>query len=178
MNDAADAADRLRGLIRDVPDFPKEGIVFKDITPILLDPDAVDLAVEAMAAPFRDLGIERVLGIESRGFLFGIPVARALSAGFGLVRKPGKLPYETISEDYELEYGTDTVEMHIDTIESGQRVLLVDDLIATGGTAAATAKLARKAGGEVVGASFLIELSFLGGAKAIGVEPVHSVLSF
>jgi adenine phosphoribosyltransferase len=149
--------------VRDIPDFPKPGILFRDITPLLLDPKAFHAAIEAMAEPFRERGVERVLAIESRGFLFGAPIAQLLGVGLGLVRKQGKLPYDTHEARYELEYGVDAVEMHVDAVAAGQRVLIVDDLIATGGTAAAAVQLARKAGAEVVGASFLIELGALGG---------------
>ena len=171
-------AAALRELIRDVPDFPKPGILFRDITPLLLDASAFRHAVEAMAAPLRDAGIDRVLGIESRGFLFGPGIAQQLGTGFGLVRKAGKLPYETLSHDYALEYGTDTVEMHVDTVSEGQRILLVDDLIATGGTAAAAIALARKGGARVVATSFLVELEALGGAAALGGVPVHAVIRY
>ena len=170
-------ADDLKRLVRDVPDFPKPGILFRDVTPLLLEPRALRAAVDAIAAPFRDAGIQRVLGVESRGFIFGAPVALALGAGFALVRKAGKLPYQTYAASYALEYGEDHVEMHVDAVARGQRVLIVDDLIATGGTAAAAVKLARMAGGEVIGASFLIELAALGGAKALDV-PCRAVLKY
>jgi adenine phosphoribosyltransferase len=170
-------ADNLRKLIRDVPDFPKDGILFRDVTPLLLDPEALSTAVDLVAAPYKDAGIDRVLGIESRGFILGAPIAMALGAGFGLVRKAGKLPFEKHAVSYELEYGTGTVELHTDTVEPGQRVLVVDDLIATGGTAGASVELARKAGGEVVACAFLIELTFLEGRKALDV-PCHSVLAY
>ena len=163
-------ADDLKRFVRDIPDFPKPGILFRDVTPLLLDPHALRAAVDAIAAPYRGAGVERVLGVESRGFIFGAPVALALGAGFALVRKAGKLPYETHSASYALEYGEDRVEMHTDAVARGQRVLVVDDLIATGGTAAAAVKLARVAGGEVVGASFLIELRALGGAQQLDVR--------
>jgi adenine phosphoribosyltransferase len=163
--------------IRDIPDFPKPGILFRDVTPLLLDPVAFGAAAEAMAAPFRALGVERVLCIESRGFLFGAPIALALGAGLGLVRKQGKLPYDTLQARYELEYGVDTVEMHVDAVGRGQRVLIVDDLIATGGTAAAAVQLARQAEAEVVGCTFLIELSALGGSARVDAR-CHSVLRF
>lgn len=171
-----DAAD-LKRLVRDIPDFPKPGILFRDVTPLLLDPRALDAAVRAIAAPFRGAGVERVLGVESRGFIFGAPVALALGAGFALVRKEGKLPFDTFAASYALEYGEDRVEMHVDAVAKGQRVLVVDDLIATGGTAAAAVKLARTAGGEVLGASFLIELAALGGRRALDV-PCHAVLEY
>jgi len=171
-------ADELRRYIRDVPDFPKAGIMFRDITPLLLEPAALEGAIQALTAPFRDQRVERVLGIESRGFILGAPVAQALGVGFGLVRKAGKLPYQTHGVTYDLEYGTDTVEMHVDTVEKGQGVLIVDDLLATGGTAAAAVKLARAAGGSVVGCSFLIELTELNGRSLLDVDPIHTVIRY
>jgi adenine phosphoribosyltransferase len=171
-------ADQLRRYIRDVPDFPKPGILFRDVTPLLLEPAALEGAIEALTAPFQNQRVDRVLGIESRGFLLGAPVALALGVGVGLVRKAGKLPYQTHRASYELEYGTDTVEMHVDTVEKGQRVLIVDDLIATGGTAAAAVELARAAGGNVIGCSFLIELSALDGRRLLDVEPIHTVIRY
>jgi len=170
-------AEALKQYIRNVPDFPKPGILFRDISPLLLDPKAVAAAAEAIAAPYRDQGIERVLGIESRGFLFGAPVAQALGAGLVLVRKPGKLPWNTHQVSYALEYGEDTVEMHTDAIEPGQRTLIVDDLIATGGTAQATLELALRSEAEVVGAAFLIELEALAGRTRLATE-VHAVLKY
>jgi adenine phosphoribosyltransferase len=171
-------AEALRRRIRDIPDFPKPGILFRDVTPLLLDAAALRAAVEAVAAPFRGARVDRVLGIESRGFLLGPPVALALGAGFGLVRKQGKLPYATHQVEYALEYGTDVVEMHVDAVEAGQRVLIVDDLIATGGTAAAAVALVRRAGGDVAGASFLIELAALGGRARLPNVEVHSVVVY
>ena len=168
----------LRRYVRDVPDFPKPGILFRDVTPLLGDREALPAAIEALAAPFRNDGIQQVLGIESRGFVLGAPVAVALGTGFTLVRKKGKLPYETRSVTYDLEYGTDTVEMHTDAVRPGQRVLIVDDLIATGGTAAAAVKLARDAGAEVVACAFLIELDFLAGRRNLGVERIHVVMNY
>ena len=168
----------LRRYVRDVPDFPKPGILFRDLTPLLGAREALPVAVEALANPFRKDGIDQVLGIESRGFVLGAPVALALNAGFTMVRKKGKLPYETRSVTYDLEYGTDTVEMHTDAISHGQRVILVDDLIATGGTAGAAIRLARDAGAHVVGAVFLIELTGLGGRKQLGLDRVHAVLAY
>lgn len=168
----------LRDYIRDVPDFPKPGILFRDLTPLLADPRALAAAIAELAAPFRDAGVERVIGIESRGFILGTPVALALGAGFVIVRKAGKLPWLTRQVTYDLEYGSDTIEMHVDAITPGQRVLVVDDLIATGGTAAAAVQLARDAGAEVVGCSFLIELCALEGRKRLGVEPVHALLQY
>jgi adenine phosphoribosyltransferase len=170
-------AEALAQKIRAIQDFPKPGILFRDVTPLLLDPAAFRAAAEAMTEPFRALGVERVLGIESRGFLFAAPIALALGVGLGLVRKHGKLPYDTLQARYELEYGVDTVEMHVDTVERGQRVLIVDDLIATGGTAAAAVQLVRHAEAEVVGCSFLIELASLGGAKRVD-SPCHVLLRF
>jgi adenine phosphoribosyltransferase len=170
-------ARALAEKVRNIPDFPKPGILFRDITPLLLDPKAFRAAAEAMAGPFRALGVERVLAIESRGFLFGAPIAQALGVGLGLVRKQGKLPYDTLQARYELEYGVDSVEMHVDAVARGQRVLVVDDLIATGGTAAAAVNLARQAGAQVVGASFLIELAALGGRARIDTR-CHAVLRY
>ncbi len=170
-------AHALAEKVRNIPDFPKPGILFRDITPLLLDPKAFRAAAEAMAEPFRALGVERVLAIESRGFLFGAPIAQALGVGLGLVRKQGKLPYDTLQARYELEYGVDSVEMHVDAVAGGQQVLVVDDLIATGGTAAAAVNLARQAGAHVVGASFLIELVALGGRARIDTR-CHAVLRY
>ena len=170
-------APTLAKKIRAIPDFPKPGILFRDVTPLLLDPVAFQAAAEAMAAPFRSLGVDRVLAIESRGFLFGAPIALALGVGLGLIRKHGKLPHDTLQARYELEYGVDTVEMHVDAVEAGQRVLIVDDLIATGGTAAAAVQLVRQAEAEVVGCTFLIELAALGGSARVDAR-CHSVLCF
>jgi adenine phosphoribosyltransferase len=171
-------ADQLRRYIRDIPDFPKPGILFRDVTPLLLEPAALQGAVEALAEPFRGQRVDRILAIESRGFVLGAPVALSLSVGFGLVRKAGKLPYRTYQVSYDLEYGTDTIEMHVDTVEKGHRVLIVDDLIATGGTAAAAVRLAREAGGEVIGCAFLVELTALEGRKLLDVEPIHAVIAY
>ena len=155
--------ESLTALIRDIPDFPKPGIRFKDITPLLSDPSGLSLAVELMANPWRDHRPDLVVGAESRGFIFGTALAQSLSCGFVPVRKPGKLPYETVSVEYELEYGTDTLEMHKDAITPGQKVLLVDDLIATGGTAKAACDLIERLGGQVLGLVVLIELEELKG---------------
>ncbi len=168
----------LRQKIRDVADFPKPGILFRDITPLLQDSDALRVACELLADPFRGQGIDVVVGVESRGFIFGPPVALALGVGFAIARKQGKLPWETLAESYELEYGVEHVEMHRDAVAPGQKVLLIDDVIATGGTAAATADLVRRMGGEVVGSCFLIELSFLEGRKRLDGIDVHSVLTY
>ena len=172
-------AEALKRHIRAVPDFPEPGIVFRDVTPLLQQPVALAAAVAAIAEPFREARVERVAGIESRGFIFGVPVAVALGVGFSPIRKAGKLPYQTHRIEYALEYGTDVLELHVDAVEAGQRVLIVDDLIATGGTAAAGAALLRKAGAEVVGSSFLIELGALGGrARLTELPATHSVLTY
>jgi len=171
--------EHLRSLIRDVPDFPKPGVVFKDITTLLQDPAGLGLAIELMAFPFRGKGIEVVVGAESRGFIFGIAIAQALSAGFVPVRKPGKLPAETFGVDYELEYGVDRLEVHADAIPRGARTLIVDDLLATGGTMEATVELVRRLGAEIHGVTVLIELLFLNGRDRLtGVEQVHAVLQY
>ena len=168
----------LRQLIRDVPDFPKQGILFKDITPLLADPAGLSLAVEYLTQPFRQERIHKVVGAESRGFIFGTAVARNLSAGFVPIRKPGRLPSATISEDYALEYGVDRLEIHRDAITPGENVLMVDDLLATGGTIAACCRLVEALGGRIAGVAFLIELAFLGGRQRIDQYRVHSVLRY
>jgi adenine phosphoribosyltransferase len=173
-----DAYPALRRAIRDVPDFPRPGIVFKDVTPLLADPDLYRVAVRAMSEPFLGAGITHVVAIESRGFLFGGPVALALGAGLVPVRKPGKLPYLTRRAEYELEYGTDALEIHGDAFGSPARVLVVDDVIATGGTAGATARLVQQLGGAVAGYSFLIELRFLNGRQRLGAVPAVAVLGY
>jgi len=171
--------DHLRDLIRDVPDFPKPGITFKDFTPLLADPRGLALAVELMANPYRGAGIELVIGAESRGFIFGTAIAQALSAGFVPIRKPGKLPRSVHGVDYALEYGNDRLEIHSDAVAAGQRVLLVDDLLATGGTLAACAALMRMCGATVAGMTVLIELEFLEGRKKLqGLGEVRSVLRY
>ena len=169
---------RLYDSIRDVPDFPEPGIVFKDITPLLLSPDLLELAIESLAEPIRGLKINRVLGIESRGFLFGAPLAMKLGVGLVLARKPGKLPWKTRRVEYSLEYGTDAIEVHTDAIEPGHRVLVVDDLLATGGTAQAAAQVVSDAGAELVGFSFLIELAFLNGREKLPESRVFSLLTY
>ena len=174
-----EAVEKLTGAIRDVPDFPKPGIVFKDITPLLGDPELFSLIGDVLAEPFRDAGVEKVVGIDARGFIFATQVAERLGAGFVPVRKKGKLPYKTKRRSYSLEYGEDHVEIHIDAVEPGQRVLVVDDLLATGGTAAAARKLVEEVGGKVMGISFLIELAFLEGRKLLGGDaPVESAIVF
>ena len=165
-------------LVRDVRDYPKPGIVFKDITPILSNIDALRTSIKEMAAPFTNLGIDIVVGIESRGFIFGAPIADLLNAGFVPVRKPGKLPWKTKSVSYELEYGTDALEIHEDAITEGQNVLIVDDLLATGGTAEATCKLVSKLGGNIKGLSVLIELEDLNGRKRLNQYNVHSLVQY
>jgi adenine phosphoribosyltransferase len=177
MSPSRDASRLLRH-IRDVPDFPRPGILFKDITPLLQDADSLREACDLLAEPFTKARIDLVVGIESRGFIFGVPVALALGAGFSIARKQGKLPWKTRRESYELEYGSAEIEMHADAVRPGQRVLVIDDVIATGGTAAATARLVRALGGEVVAASFLIELAFLDGRKALDGVPIEAVLRF
>jgi adenine phosphoribosyltransferase len=168
----------LRRLIRDVPDYPKPGIVFKDITPLLADPAGLSLAVELLTQPFRSQHIDLVVGAESRGFIFGTAVARNLSAGFIPIRKPGKLPCETLSAEYELEYGTDTLEMHTDALSGARNVLMVDDLLATGGTMAASCDLVEKLGGQIIGVTVLIELTFLNGRDKLKRYPLHSVIRY
>ncbi|BBM71976.1 adenine phosphoribosyltransferase [Rhodothermus marinus] len=173
----ATALETLKQAIRTVPDFPEPGIQFKDITPVLGHPELLRLAIEALLEPFQDQEITKVVGIESRGFILGGMLAHHLDAGFVPVRKKGKLPYQTLAESYQLEYGTDTIEMHIDAIEPGDRVLIHDDVIATGGTAEATIRLVERAGGEVVGCAFLIELTELQGRKRLPSHvPIHTVL--
>lgn len=166
----------LAEMIRDVPDFPKEGIVFKDITTLIKDPQAFKQVVDILAEHYADQEIDLVAAVEARGYIFGAPVAYQLGAGFVPVRKVGKLPAETVREEYELEYGTDSVEMHRDAIQPGQKVLIVDDLIATGGSAAATARLVERLGGEVVGIAFLIELAFLSGVEKLKGYDVFTVI--
>ena len=172
------AAERLRTLVRDIPDFPRPGIVFRDITPLLADGDALRLAVDEMTQPFRDARIDLVAGIESRGFILGGAVALSLRCGFATVRKEGRLPHTTMSESYQLEYGSAVIEVHADALTQGQRVLVVDDLLATGGTARAAASLVRRLGGVVAGFSFLIELAPLHGRDALDDAPVSAVLRY
>jgi adenine phosphoribosyltransferase len=168
----------LKSLIHDVPDFPKPGILFRDITPLLSDPAGLALSIELLANPFRGQGIERVVGAESRGFIFGTAVACCLSAGFSLVRKPGKLPRKCISRTYDLEYGQDALEMHADAVLAGQRVLVVDDVLATGGTMKACCELVEQLGGTLAGVAVLIELTGLNGRAKLPKVPVHSVIQY
>jgi len=170
--------DVLKTRIRHVPDFPKPGILFYDVTTLLRDPEGFKLAIDAMAEPYDDQGISLVVGIESRGFILGAAVADRIGAGFVPVRKIGKLPSATIRASYALEYGTDSLEMHSDAIEKGQTVLIVDDLLATGGTARATVDLVRQLGGQVHGVSFLIELVALDGRARLPGENVRAVLQY
>ena len=170
--------DDLKGFIREVPDFPKAGILFYDITTLLKDPLALRMTVDRFVWQFASKQVDKVVGMESRGFMFGPIVAYNLNAGFVPVRKPGKLPAKSISETYDLEYGQDTLQMHEDAIEPGDRVLIVDDLIATGGTAAASAKLVEQRGGKVVGLGFVIELTFLAGRKKVDKYEVLSLIRY
>jgi adenine phosphoribosyltransferase len=170
--------ENLKSKIRNVPDFPKPGILFYDITTLLQDPAGFRSAIDSLALPFRNEGIDIVVGIESRGFIFGAAVADRIGAGFVPVRKPGKLPSRTVRATYDLEYGSDAVEMHDDAIRRGQRVLIVDDLLATGGTARATTDLARRLGGDVRALAFLIELVALNGRQRLADETIHSVLRY
>jgi adenine phosphoribosyltransferase len=168
----------LRSFIREVPDFPRPGISFKDITPLLLDPLALDAAVAGLAAFSEPLGIELVVAAEARGFILGGALARQLEAGFVPARKPGKLPHETVSAEYVLEYGVDALEVHADALAGGARVLVHDDLLATGGTAGALCDLVRGLGGQVAGCVFVVELSFLDGRKRLGAENVYSLIDY
>ena len=169
---------QLRGLIRDVPDYPRPGIMFKDITPLLGHPESFRLACHEMAEAFRAEGVTHVAAIESRGFLFGSPIAVALNAGVVPIRKRGKLPYDAAFEEYELEYGTDALEMHVDALPSGARVLVVDDVLATGGTASAACRLIERLQGAIVGCAFLIRLGFLDGLGKLSSRRVHSLITY
>ncbi|HUS67986.1 MAG TPA: adenine phosphoribosyltransferase [Kofleriaceae bacterium] len=168
----------LKGIIRDVPDFPKPGILFKDITPLVAHPRGFRTAVELLAARAREVGADGLVAIESRGFLFGAGMAVALGVPLQLARKAGKLPYRTVGMSYDLEYGSARIEMHVDAIERGRRYVIVDDLIATGGTAAATAQLIEGAGGQVASCLFVIELAFLDGRKLLGGRRVDSLITY
>jgi adenine phosphoribosyltransferase len=174
MVDAAWLAEH----VREIPDYPKPGVVFRDITPLLGSADAFAAAVDSLAAPYAGERIDKVVGIEARGFVFAAPLAYRHRAGFVPVRKPGKLPWAREREEYELEYGTDLLEIHSDAVERGERVLIVDDVIATGGTAAATARLVERLGGEVAGFAFVVELEFLAGRSKIDGYAIHSVVTF
>ena len=170
--------DSLKSKIRSVPDFPKAGILFYDITTLLLDKEGFRQTIDALAKPFEGKAIDVVVGVESRGFILGGAVADRLGAGFSPVRKKGKLPSKTVQETYDLEYGTDCLEIHADAVQKGQRVLIVDDVLATGGTAAATTALVRKLGGDVQALAFLVELEFLNGRSKVSKESVFSVLKY
>lgn len=175
---AAQNAARLTALIREIPDYPKPGILFKDITPLLADAETFALATRLMAEPFVDLGVTHVVAIESRGFILGAPVAQQLGAGFVPVRKPGKLPSTRRREEYALEYGTDALEVHDDAVGSAARVLIVDDVLATGGTAAATCRLVESLGATVVGFSFLLALTFLPGLERLKDRQMSALISY
>ena len=168
----------LKSLVRTVPDFPKKGIMFRDITTLIKDGPALESVTQQLAERFRDKSPDLVLGAESRGFILGTAVALNMGIGFIPARKKGKLPAETLSEEYELEYGTDSIEIHAGAIQPGQKVLLVDDLLATGGTAVACTRLIEKAGGEVVGCAFMIDLTFLNGAAKLGKYDVYSLIQY
>ena len=170
--------EHLKALIRDVPDFPMQGILFRDVTPLLRDPRGLAQVVDALAERYRGQGVDAVAGIESRGFLFGAPLAVALGIGFVPIRKLGKLPAEKISREYALEYGTNSLEVHRDAVRAGERVLLMDDLLATGGTARAAAELLEELGARVVEAAFVIELAFLNGRKTLDGRSVHALLTY
>jgi adenine phosphoribosyltransferase len=168
----------LRRYVRDIPDFPKPGILFRDITPLLANPRGFRAALDALAERFADRGVEAVVAAEARGFIFAAPLALALNAGFVPVRKPGKLPFDTRAFHYELEYGTDTLEMHIDGVGPGQKVLLVDDLLATGGTMEACCKLVEQVGAQIVACAFVIELAGLKGAMRLAPHEVYSLIRY
>ena len=170
--------DWLKDHIRDIPDFPQPGIIFKDISPLLADVTAFRGTVHALAVHFESAGVDRVVGIEARGFILGAPVAYELGAAFVPVRKPGKLPHEIEFQEYALEYGTDTLEIHRDAVGTGHRVAIIDDVLATGGTAAATAGLIAKVGGNVVGMAFLMELAFLDGRSKLDGHDIMSLLTY
>jgi adenine phosphoribosyltransferase len=168
----------LEALIRDIPDFPEPGVVFKDITPVLGHPETFKTLIDAMAGPFTEQGITKVAGIEARGFTLATPVADRIGAGFIPLRKPGKLPFDTVREEYQLEYGTDSLEVHTDAVTPGEKVLLVDDVIATGGTAAAAIRLLRRVGADIVAFSVFIELVFLEGAAKVDKVPIHALVRY
>ena len=171
-------AQQLKDCVRDIPDFPSPGVVFKDITPLLADAEAFGATVDGIAAAFDGEDVDRVLGIEARGFIIAAPVAYRFGAGFTPVRKAGKLPWQVEKEEYELEYGSDLLEIHKDAVEPGDRVLILDDVLATGGTAAATIRLVEKLGGTVVGLGFIIELGFLGGRDRLTGRRVESLVTY
>ena len=168
----------LRGFVRDVPDYPQEGVTFRDITPLLGDATAFAHAVSGLVDEFSGVAVDRVVGVESRGFIFGAAVAFRIGAGFVPVRKPGKLPWAVVREEYELEYGTDKLEIHRDAIHPGERILIVDDVLATGGTARAASRLVETLGGVIAGLGFVLELDDLGGRSRLGERPVKSLLHY
>lgn len=168
----------IKNLIRDIPDYPKPGILFKDITPLLLDPEGFAESIRQLSAIIASVRCDAIVGIESRGFLFGTAVALDLGIGFVPIRKPGKLPYETVSQSYELEYGTDSVEIHVDALSAGQRIVIVDDLLATGGTMEASCKLVETLGAEVGGCAFVVELAFLEGRRKLNNYRIDSLITF
>tara|TARA_R110002050_G_scaffold1244_2_gene8489 strand:- start:14968 stop:15483 length:516 start_codon:yes stop_codon:yes gene_type:complete len=170
--------DQLKAKIRDIPDFPKKGIMFKDITPLVQDPTSLRLAIAGLIAPFKNTEITAVAGMEARGFIFGSLVAWELNVGFIPLRKPGKLPYDVQSVDYQLEYGDASLEAHIDAINPGDRILLIDDLLATGGTAKASCQLVEKLGGEVIACAFVVELATLDGRDQLSHYPIHSLIQY
>jgi len=172
-----DRAD-VAALIRDIPDFPEPGVLFKDITPVLANSAALNFVVQDLANAFPVDGIDIVVGIEARGFILATPVATEMGVGFVPIRKPGKLPYSVVTEKYELEYGTDTLQIHTDAVEHGQRVLIVDDVIATGGTAAAAIRLIERLGGQVAGVAVFIDLAFLGGRAKLGKAPFYASVRY
>lgn len=169
---------RIESRIRVIPDFPKAGILFRDITPVLRDPEALSLSIEALTSPFLDQGVTAVAGMEARGFIFGALVAKALDVGFVPLRKPGKLPYDIKKVDYDLEYGSASLEVHSDAVTHGDKVLVVDDLLATGGTALAACELIETLGADVLACAFLIELKGLGGRERLEPRALHSVLDY
>jgi adenine phosphoribosyltransferase len=170
--------NKIESFIRNIPNFPKEGILFKDIAPLLQDPEGVKLCLEGLLGLLKGQKIDKVIGIESRGFFFATLIAQELNAGFVPVRKPGKLPYKTLSQSYALEYGEDAVEIHIDAIEKGERILIHDDVLATGGTAEAVCKLVEQLGGEIVQCNFIMELAFLKGRDKLNGYDVQAVLNY
>jgi adenine phosphoribosyltransferase len=175
---SATAVDRIRAAVRDVPDFPKPGIIFKDITPILGDPALFGEVIRVFVDRYQPMQIQKIAAMESRGFIFGAPLAAAIGAGFVPLRKHGKLPHRTLAQSFTLEYGAETLEIHVDAILPGERVLVIDDLLATGGTAAAAVHLINKAGGNVVELAFLIELAFLKGRERLSQIPTFAMIRF
>jgi adenine phosphoribosyltransferase len=170
--------DHLKHWIREIPGFPKEGILFRDITPILQNPKVFNEVIDALSERYQAMNIDKILAVESRGFIFATPLACRIDAGFVPLRKPGKLPYDTISVSYSLEYGEASIEVHKDAVKKGERILILDDLLATGGTAAAAVELASKLGGEVVEAGFVIELAGLNGREKLPDVPVYTMVSY